>query len=116
MLRLKILIIDNEPRWIEFTKENLVNFEISVVSSAEEALHAFASNHFDLVIASSLQLQALETIKQQYGGQTVFVATTNPNRKEERQAYLLGAKRYISKKFDPDSLKHEIAAVVPIVN
>ena len=78
---LKILIFDSDPRWIVHIKNNLVNFKVGVASATEEALSALDNNHYDLVIASSLQLPAIE--KRQYAGQTVCGAKQTQTEKKK---------------------------------
>jgi DNA-binding response OmpR family regulator len=74
----RILVIDDEPRWIEFAKRDLGNFEIVVAPDPDTALAELEVNHFDLVIASSHRLDVLEVIAEKYSDKQVVVTTVQP--------------------------------------
>ena len=59
----RILIIDDEPRWIDFAKSDLSKFEIVVARDIETAIDELEADQFDLVIASSRRLDMLDTIR-----------------------------------------------------
>jgi DNA-binding response OmpR family regulator len=116
MLQVRILLIEDEPRWLEFAKNSLPGFEIIAVSDTDEAVKALSESQIDLVIASSLQLPDLKKIRQEYGDKPLFIISSEPTRGEARSAYLIGAKRYIPKTFDADNLREEIANVVSVAS
>ena len=116
-MTLRILIIDDEPRWISFAKNNPKAVEVVPVPNAQQALEALRTGHFDLVIASSLQLEAIEKIRDRYGKeQPIVVTTVEPNNQEARSAYRLGARRYITKSFNYDDLFEQLKGIIPIFN
>jgi DNA-binding NtrC family response regulator len=113
MVKLRILIIDNEPRWINFAKHNLTSFEVVAVANAKKALTELKKKQFDLVIASSRQLNALETIREKYAKKPMIVTTVDPTSQEARTAYQLGARRYFTKSFNHKDLLEQIEGVIP---
>lgn len=112
-MKLRILIIDDEPRWINFAKHNLTSFEVVAVPNAEKALIQLKNRQFDLVIASSRQLSALETIKESYTEKPMVVTTVDPSSQEAREAYHLGARSYFTKSFNHKDLLEQIEGAVP---
>ena len=116
MLRIRILVIDDEPRWIDFAKNSLLEFELVAVSSTDEAAKLLEKNRFALVIASSLHLEKLDELLGQYGERPLFVTSAEPTRKEARDAYRKGAKRYLPKTFDAGDLRANIEDVVLATN
>ena len=112
-MKLRILIIDNEPRWIEFVKRDLETFEIVVAHNTDEALIELAKDKFDLVIASARNLGVLETIGEKYGDKRVMVTTIQPSTEEALKAYRMGAVRYLPKSFGQKTLFKQVSEVIP---
>ena len=113
-MKSRILIIDDEPRWVEFVKNNLVKFEIVVAPDAKTALAHLEANRFDLVIASSRRLDILRIIAEKYSDKRVVVTTVQPTTQEALSAYRLGAIRYFAKSFNPLDLFKHIKEALPI--
>ncbi len=112
-MKVRILIIDNEPRWLDFVKNDLHTFEIVVAPDAKTALAELKKDKFELVIASSNNLEILETISKKYSDKRVVVTTVQPSTREARDAYRLGALRYFSKSFNPKDLLNHVTEVIP---
>ena len=112
-MKVRILIIDNEPRWLEFVKSDLRKFEIVVAPDVKTALAELRKDKFELVIASSNNLEVLETISKKYSSKRVVVTTVRPSTKEARDAYRLGAIRYFPKSFSPKDLLNHVKEVIP---
>jgi DNA-binding NarL/FixJ family response regulator len=112
-MKTRILIIDDEPRWIEFAKSDLKNFEIVVAPNTHAALDELEADQFDLIIASSRRLGVLEIIAERYSDKQVVVTTVQPTTQEALTAYRLGARRYFAKSFGPQDLFERIRDVVP---
>ncbi len=100
----RILLIDDEPRWINFAKSDLSKFEIVVVPDTKTALAELETGQFDLVIASSRRLDTLEAIARKYTDKRVVVTTVQPTTQEALAAYRLGAIRYFTKSFGRQDL------------
>jgi DNA-binding NarL/FixJ family response regulator len=112
-MKTRILIIDDEPRWIEFARSDLRNFEIVIAPDSDKALTELEADQFDLVIASSRRLDVLEIIAEKYSDKQVVVTTVQPTTQEALAAYRLGARRYFAKSFGSEDLFERIKDVIP---
>ena len=112
-MKTRILIIDDEPRWIDFAKSDLSKFEIVVAPDMETALAELEANRFELVIASSRRLDVLEVIAKKYSDRRVVVTTVQPTTQEALAAYRLGAMRYFAKSFGRQDLFEHVREVIP---
>jgi DNA-binding NtrC family response regulator len=112
-MKTRILIIDDEPRWIDFAKSDLSKFEIIVALDVEMALAELEADQFDLVIASSRRLDVLEVIAEKYSDKRVVVTTVQPTTQEALAAYRLGAMRYFAKSFGRQDLFDRVEEVIP---
>jgi DNA-binding NtrC family response regulator len=104
----RILIIDDEPRWIEFAKDALEKFKIEIAPDLETALAKLEDNRFDLIIASSRRLSVLEVIAERYPDKRMVVATVRPTTREAINAYRLGALDYFAKSFLPRDVANKV--------
>jgi DNA-binding NtrC family response regulator len=99
----RILIVDDDPRWLNFAREDLeVIFEVDMATNLETALVKLEKSHYDLIIASSRRLDVLEAISQLYPKRPVVVATGQPTTHEAIRSYRLGAMDYFAKDFQPE--------------
>jgi DNA-binding response OmpR family regulator len=114
-MTIRILIIDNEPRWINFARTDLGGFEIVVAPDLDTARKELEADQFDLVIASSGYLSILEDISKNFSDKQVVVTTVKPNTREALDAYRKGAKRYITKSFREKDLLKNVRELVPSV-
>lgn len=112
-MKARILIIDDEPYWIDFARSDLSGFEIIVAINAETALAELEADQFDLVIASSRRLDVLEVIAEKYADKRVVVTTVQPTAREALTAYRLGAMRYFAKSFGNRDLSKRVEEVIP---
>lgn len=115
-MKIRILIIDDEPRWIDFVEREFDSFEIIVARNNEEAKHKLQEDKFTLVITSARWLKMLkemgDNFLQKYSEKTVVVTIT-PNVDEALQAYKLGAVLYIPKSFSQNDLFMKIMEAMP---
>ena len=111
-VRTRILIIDDEPRWIDYAVSDLREFEIVVADDAEAVIAELEADRIDLVIASSQRLDMLETIRQRYADKRVVVMTVQPTTQEALTAYRLGAIRYLPKSFGRRDLLKRIRDLI----
>ncbi|MBM3155112.1 MAG: response regulator [Chloroflexi bacterium] len=112
-MKARILIVDDEPHWLEFVKSDLSKFEVVVAPDTRTALAELAANQFDLVIASSRRLDVLEIIARKYSDKRVIVTTIQPTTQEALKAYRLGAIRYFAKSFGRHDLFNRVRDVIP---
>ncbi|GAB3423330.1 response regulator transcription factor [Niabella aquatica] len=108
----KILFVEDEADLGNVVKQylHLMNFEVDLKTTAEEALDAFGAKHdYDLLI-TDIQLPGMDgfefaaTIKK-VDNKIPFLFLTARNEKKDRIAGLkLGADDYINKPFDIDEL------------
>lgn len=112
-VRVRILIIDSEPRWVEFAKRDLGIFEIVVARTEEEAIVELEGDQFDLVIASAASLEILKIISEKYSEKKIVVATVQPTMQEALQAYRLGSLRYFPKSFSQQDLLKNVKELFP---
>lgn len=112
-MKMRILLIDDEPRWIDFARRDLDSFEIVVANSLDEAVTELEQDRFDLVIASSRWLKVLELIREKYAEKRVMVTTIRPTPEEALSAYRNGAVDYIPKSFADRELLEHVRKVVP---
>jgi len=108
------LIIDDEPHWLNFVKNDLGKFEVTVASDRETALAELEADQFDLVIASSRRLDVLKVIAEKYSDKRVVVTTVQPTTQEALTAYRLGAMRYFAKSFGYQDLFERVKEVIPV--
>jgi len=112
-MKIRILIIDSEPRWIDFARNALGAFEIVVAPDKKTAIEELKNNRFHLVIASSGYLEILEEISERFD-KRVVVATVMPSNDEALDAYRKGAVRYITKSFQQQDLFNDLKELVPL--
>ena len=110
----RILIIDDEPRWLDFAVNDLGKFEIVVARDVETALAELEADQFDLVIASSRRLDMLETIRKRFADKRVVIMTVQPTTQEALTAYRLGAIRYFPKSFGRRDLLNRVREIIPV--
>lgn len=113
MKKMRILLIDDEPRWIDFARRDLESFEIVVAKGLDEAVAELEQDQFDLVIASSRWLRVLELIREKYAEKRVMVTTIRPTPEEALSAYRNGAVDYIPKSFADRELLEHVKKAVP---
>jgi DNA-binding NtrC family response regulator len=112
MMKTRILIIDDEPHWLNFVAHDLQNFSIVVARSEEAALAELEADQFELIIASSRYLDTLKIIAEKYANKRVVVTTISPTTQEALTAYRLGARRYFPKSFGDCDLFNQVKDVV----
>lgn len=112
-MRVRVLIIDNEPRWLDYAKGDLHKFEIAIASDFITALEELKKNKFELVIVSSNYLEVLETIFKKHPSIRAVVVTICPSTREARDAYRFGALRYFPKSFKSRDLFDHVKDAIP---
>lgn len=108
----RILLIDDEQRWIDFARRDLQRFDLVVAHDTRTARAALEENGFDLIIASARRLDALERVASRYKGKRIFVTTLRPTTQESVAAYKRGARDYFPKTFGTGDLLKRVTRVV----
>ena len=110
-----ILVIDDEPRWVDFARTDLcMDFEVEVATNLDMALAKLKGNHYDLVIVSSRRLDVLESIKKEYPQERVVVATGQETVREAIAIYRLGVLDYFVKDFRREVVSQKIHAAIQV--
>lgn len=109
----RILAVDDEPGWLTFTKEDLgKTFEVETASDLKTTLAMLERKSYDLVIASSSQIEVLQAITERFPDKRVVVATCQPTTREAIDTYRLGALDYFPKDFRPEVISRIIQEAI----
>jgi DNA-binding NtrC family response regulator len=114
-----LLIIDDDPGWIEFAEVDLgETFEVSVATDLENALTRLRQNRYDLIIVSSRRLDVVERIHTQFPQERIVVATGQETVGEAINAYRLGVFDYFAKDFRSKIISQKLNEAIhkPVVN
>lgn len=109
-----ILLVDSDPRWIDFVQQDLSRFEIVVARDAETAILELEADWFDLIIVGSQPLDVLENISKRFVDMRVIVVAVLPTTLEAVTAFRLGAVRYIGKSFGRGDLLKYVREIIPL--
>ena len=103
-MKQRILIIDDQPEWLEFAKDELREYRLEVAKSSETALQKLEKKRYDLVITNIRRLDVLQAIAEKYSENHFVVMTISPSTREAATAYRLGAMDYFPRSFQPQSV------------
>lgn len=107
----RILIVDDEPRWVSFAMNDLDGFELTIAAGVDDAIDKLEADRFDLVIASARYIEVVRTIAERFQNKRVVVATAQPTTQEALHAFRLGARNYWPKTFQPRSLYDQVESL-----
>ena len=109
--KLKILIVDDEPRMCQSLKELLAsqNYELHIGNSAREAIEFLNNNSFDLILLDLCLpdmngYQVMDHISRQRLGALVIILTGNASEESAIEALRRGAYDYLKKPFEPEKM------------
>ena len=103
-MKQSILIVDDQPEWLEFAKDELREYKLEVAENSEAALHKLEKDRYDLVITNMRRLDVLQAIAEKYSENHFVVMTISPSTREAATAYRLGAMDYFPRSFRPQSV------------
>jgi DNA-binding NtrC family response regulator len=103
-MKQRILIVDDQPEWVEFAKDELREYKLEVAKSSEAALPKLEKERYDLIITNVRRLDVLQTIAEKYPDNHVVVMTISPSTQEAATAYRLGAMDYFPRSFRSQSV------------
>lgn len=115
----RLLIIDDDPRWIQFAKADLGEaFEVSVATDLENVLTRLRQNQHDLIIVSSRRMDLVEIIHNQFPQKRIVVATGQETVGEAINAYRLGVFDYFAKDFRSEIITKKLFEAIqkPVVS
>ena len=115
----KILVVDDEPEFVELVKARLEasDYEVSTAANGKEALEKLRSEKPEAVLLDILMpgldgLSVLKRIRRHYKKLPVFILTAFSNEERFGLAKKLGASGFIVKTKD---LKKEVANITGIL-
>lgn len=103
-MKQRILIVDDQPEWVEFAQDDLREYKLEVAKSSEAALQKLEKERYDLIITNIRRLDVLQAIAEKYPENHVVVMTISPSTWEAAAAYRLGAMDYFPRSFKPQSV------------
>jgi DNA-binding NtrC family response regulator len=103
-MKQRILIVDDQPEWVEFAKDELREYKLEVAENSETALQKLEKKHYDLIISNIRRLDVLQAIAEKYPENHVVVMTISPSTREAATAYRLGAMDYFPRSFRSQSV------------
>lgn len=103
-MKQRILIVDDQPEWVEFAKDELREYKLEVAENSEIALQKLEKKHYDLIISNIRRLDVLQAIAEKYPENHVVVMTISPSTREAATAYRLGAMDYFPRSFRSQSV------------
>jgi DNA-binding NtrC family response regulator len=103
-MKQRILIVDDQPEWVEFAKDELREYKLEVAKSSEAALPKLEKERYDLIITNVRRLDVLQAIAEKYPDNHVVVMTISPSTQEAATAYRLGAMDYFPRSFRSQSV------------
>jgi DNA-binding NtrC family response regulator len=103
-MKQRILIVDDQPEWVEFAKDELREYKLEVATSSEAALPKLEKERYDLIITNIRRLDVLQAIAEKYPDNHVVVMTISPSTQEAATAYRLGAMDYFPRSFRSQSV------------
>lgn len=103
-MKQSILIVDDQPEWLEFARDELQEYKLEVAKSSKAALQKLGKKRYDLIITNIRRLDVLQALADQYPENHVVVMTISPSTREAATAYRLGAMDYFPRSFQPQSV------------
>lgn len=117
MIRIKVLVVDDEPDFLKLIKRRLSkrNIDVDVATSGEVALESLRKSPVDVVILDVKMpglsgIETLKEIRKRFGGLSVIMLTGHGSVKSGIDGMSHGAYDYILKPFSIDDLLERIRA------
>lgn len=114
----RILVVDDEPRMIEFIRMNLdlEGFQVLEAHDGLEALESIRTNLPDVVVLDIMmpQIDGYETLRmlREFSNIPVIMLTAKGEEDDKVRGLELGADDYVTKPFGPRELSSRIRAVL----
>lgn len=114
----RILVVDDEPRYLRLIEFNLESdgYDVARASTGEEAVAAAAREHFDLVILD-LMLPGIDGFEtcvriREFSTVPIIMLTARGRDEDKVKGLRLGADDYVTKPFSAQELLARVAAVL----
>jgi DNA-binding response OmpR family regulator len=117
MKKFQVLVVDDEPRILNFLSSKLraSGYEVITASNGEEALEQTQAQEPDLMVLDVMmpKMDGFETLKQlrSFSSVPVIILSAKGANADKVQGLELGADDYLGKPFSPDELIARIEAV-----
>lgn len=108
MAKAKVLVIDDDPKWLAFVRDVLRGYVVDEASSIQRGLDKLEKNDYDLVITDAVRLRDIPTIIRQRCGERVLIVTVRPSTHEAIAAYRAGAMDYVKKAREKSALQQAV--------
>jgi DNA-binding NtrC family response regulator len=119
MKAMKILVVDDDPIVLESCKRVLAeeDFDVTLVSNADDALDVAAKQDFDLLVVDVKMpkrdgMYLMKEIKKQWSEIPMIVMSGYPTPETIAEGIKMGAAKFISKPFTPDELLESVHEVL----
>lgn len=116
---MKILLVDDDPRFTEVAKTLLAEkkYEIDILHSAENILESIENNQYDLLILDVILpktdgITVCKTIRKEHQELPILLLTALQGKNDKLKAFEAGADDYLVKPFDWDELLARIRALL----
>ena len=114
----RILVVDDEPRYLRLIEFNLSaeGYPVQTVATGDEAVLKTAQNRFDLVILDIMLpgIDGFETLSQirEFSSVPVIMLTARGRQEDKVRGLRLGADDYVTKPFSAQELLARVGAVL----
>ena len=116
---MKILVVDDEDIVLESCQAvfELEGFEVMLVPSADKAIEAMKNDNFTLLLIDVKMpkhdgMYLMEKIKEQWPGIPIIVMSGYYTTETIKEAFEMGAAKFIAKPFEPDELVKTVRQII----
>jgi len=116
---MKILVVDDEDIVLESCQAvfELEGFEVMLVPSADKAIEAMKNDNFALLLIDVKMpkhdgMYLMEKIKEQWPGIPIIVMSGYYTTETIKEAFEMGAAKFIAKPFEPDELVKTVRQII----
>jgi len=116
---MKILVVDDENIVLESCQAILEveGFEVILVPSADKAIEAMKNDNFTLLLIDVKMpkhdgMYLMEKIKEQWPGIPIIVMSGYYTTETIKEAFEMGAAKFIAKPFEPDELVKTVRQII----
>ena len=108
----KILIIDDDIKWLAFVKDVLREYVVEEAPDTQAGLKKLVEDGYDLVITDAVHMDDVPDIARQRCGRRVLIVTVSPSTHEAIKAYDVGAMAYVKKAREKSTLQQAVDGAI----